>query len=100
MALEHAEVTWFLSTDAGDLPFEPKPGSKTTFRSITVDGSEVEFSEGFADLHTRVYAEALAGRGFGIADARRSIALTANFRQAEIASARSGRAHPLLANGR
>ena len=46
------------------------PASKTTFRSITVDGEEVEFSEGFADLHTRVYEEMLAGRGFGIADAR------------------------------
>jgi UDP-N-acetyl-2-amino-2-deoxyglucuronate dehydrogenase len=100
MALDHADVTWFLSTDSSDLPFEPKPGSKTTFRSITVDGSEVEFSEGFGDLHTRVYSEALAGRGFGIAEARPSIALTASLRQAEVVSARSDRSHPLLSNGR
>ena len=56
-------MRWFLSTDPADLPFTPEPGVKTTFRSITVDGDEVEFSEGFADLHTRVYEEMLAGRG-------------------------------------
>jgi hypothetical protein len=49
---------------------------RTTHRSITVDGQEVEFSEGFTDLHTRVYEEMLAGRGFGIADARPSITLS------------------------
>ena len=55
----------------------PEPGVRTTFRSITVDGAEVEFSDGFADLHTRVYEEVLAGRGFGIDDARPSIELVA-----------------------
>ena len=70
------DVRWFLSTEPRDLPFAPQPASKTTFRSITVDGDEVEFSEGFADLHTRVYEEVLAGRGFGIDDARPSIELT------------------------
>ena len=55
-----------------------EPGVKTTFRSITVDGEEVEFSDGFADLHTRVYEEVLAGRGFGIDDGRPSIALYAS----------------------
>ena len=57
---------------------QPQPGVKTTFRSITVDGEEIEFSEGFTDLHTRVYEEVLAGRGFGIDDARPSIELTAD----------------------
>jgi UDP-N-acetyl-2-amino-2-deoxyglucuronate dehydrogenase len=54
---------------------------KTTFRSITVDGREIEFSEGFTDLHTRVYQEVLAGRGFGIDDSRPSIELTHHIRQ-------------------
>ena len=54
---------------------------RTTFRSITVDGEEIEFSDGFTDLHTRVYQEMLAGRGFGIDDARPSIELAHRIRQ-------------------
>lgn len=82
LTLQHADVQWYLSTVATDLPFTPKPGVKTTFRSITVNGEEVEFSEGFTDLHTRVYEEILAGRGFGIAEARPSVELTAQIRAA------------------
>ena len=82
--LERADVQWFLSTDSRQLPFTPEPGKKTTFRSITVDGQEVEFSEGFTDLHTRVYEQVLAGAGFGIEDARPSVELTARIRQGEI----------------
>lgn len=93
LELERADVQWYLSTDSSDLPFSPEPGVKTTFRSITVDGEEVEFSEGFGDLHTRVYEEVLAGRGFGIADARPSVELTAQIRQAAIAAATAD-AHP------
>jgi UDP-N-acetyl-2-amino-2-deoxyglucuronate dehydrogenase len=73
LGLERADVTWFLSIQHQDLPFNPRPGERTTFRSITVDGHEIEFTSGFADLHTRVYEETLAGAGFGIADARPSI---------------------------
>lgn len=80
MTLAKADVRWFLSIDTADLPFAPEPGKKTTFRSITVDGTEVEFSEGFTDLHTRVYEETLAGRGFGLADARGSIELVHRLR--------------------
>jgi UDP-N-acetyl-2-amino-2-deoxyglucuronate dehydrogenase len=93
--LEHARVRWFLSVDAQDLPFPPKAGGKTTYRSITVDGEEIEFSEGFTDLHTRVYEETLAGRGFGIAEARPSIGLTYAIRTAEI-STKDEFAHPYL----
>ena len=75
-------MLWFLSIDRNDLPFEATPGQKTTFRSITIDGEEVEFTEGFTDLHTRVYEETLAGRGFGIAEARPSIELTHRVRNA------------------
>ena len=92
--LERADVRWFLSTDSRDLPFAPEPGIKTTFRSITVDGEEVEFSEGFADLHTRVYEEILAGRGFGIDDARPSVELTSFIRRASVAA--NAPRHPLL----
>lgn len=93
--LERARVRWFLSVDAQDLPFAAKAGGKTTFRSITVDGREIEFSEGFTDLHTRVYEETLAGRGFGIAEARPSIELTYAIRTASI-SPKDECVHPLL----
>jgi UDP-N-acetyl-2-amino-2-deoxyglucuronate dehydrogenase len=93
--LEHACVRWFLSVDSQDLPAQAKANGKTTYRSITVDGKEIEFSEGFTDLHTRVYEETLAGRGFGIAEARPSIELTYAIRTAPI-SPRDEHVHPLL----
>jgi UDP-N-acetyl-2-amino-2-deoxyglucuronate dehydrogenase len=80
MELERASVRWFLSVDRSDLPFPAEPGKKTTFRLITIDGEEIEFTEGFADLHTRVYEETLAGGGFGIEDARPSIDLVHRLR--------------------
>jgi UDP-N-acetyl-2-amino-2-deoxyglucuronate dehydrogenase len=84
LELERADVRWFLSTDRADLPHPSASDSKPTFRSIVVDGKEVEFSDGFGDLHTRVYEEVFAGRGFGIADARPSLELTSRIRQAPI----------------
>jgi len=80
--LQSANVRWFLSADMGDLPFAPQPGRKSTFRSITIDGSEVEFSDRFDDLHTRLYEDVLAGRGMTIADSRAAIELTHAIRQA------------------
>jgi UDP-N-acetyl-2-amino-2-deoxyglucuronate dehydrogenase len=93
--LERARVRWFLSVDSNDLPFPLQVGGKTTYRSITVDGREIEFSEGFTDLHTRVYEEILAGRGFGIKDARPSIGLTHAIRTAPISSTDEF-VHPIL----
>jgi UDP-N-acetyl-2-amino-2-deoxyglucuronate dehydrogenase len=95
LELERARVRWFLSADSADLPFAPAPGAKTTFRSITVDGEEVEFSDGFTDLHTRVYEEVLAGRGFGIDEGRPSIALSHRIRQTP-AGVVASRLHPML----
>ena len=94
VALERAEVSWFLSAESVDLPFEAEPGVRTTFRSITVDGREIEFSEGFTDLHTRVYEEVLAGRGFGIDHARPSIELTSSIRQTPVTARAEGARHP------
>jgi UDP-N-acetyl-2-amino-2-deoxyglucuronate dehydrogenase len=84
LELEHANVRWFLSVDATDLPFVAEPGVRTTYRSITVGGQELEFTEGFSDLHTRVYERTLAGEGFGIADARPSIELVHRIRTGPI----------------
>jgi len=95
IALARARVRWFLSVDAKDLPFAPEPGGRATYRSITVDGEEVEFSEGFTDLHTVVYREVFAGRGHGIDDVRPSIALAHAIRTAEPVSPGDD-AHPKL----
>ena len=96
LALQHADVRWFLSTDPRDLPSAGDPDAKSTYRSITVDGADVEFSEGFADLHTRVYEEALAGRGFGIDDSRPAIELSYRIRQTASEMVPS-RLHPMVA---
>ena len=84
LELDRADVRWFLSTDASDLPFTPAPGARATFRAMAVDGTQLEFSEGFGDLHTRVYEEVLAGRGCGVDDARPSVELTHLIRHAPI----------------
>lgn len=93
--LENARVRWFLSVDVNDLPKSAVKNGDTTFRSIKVDGEEIEFSGGFTDLHTRVYEETLAGRGFGIQDARPSIELTYRIRTSEI-SPLDNLSHPKL----
>jgi UDP-N-acetyl-2-amino-2-deoxyglucuronate dehydrogenase len=88
--LERAEVRWFLSTDREDLVLTDAASASSTFRSIRVDGVEVEFSDGFADLHTRVYAKTLAGHGFRISDARPSIELVHAIRTAPVVKDLSG----------
>jgi len=75
LVLERANVRWLLSVDEHDLPDEYRHNQRYAFRSIIIDGQEIEFSEGFTDLHTRFYAEVLSGHGFGISDARPSIEL-------------------------
>lgn len=78
--LEHAVVHWFLSLDKADLPESALAGGKPTYRSITIDDEEIEFSGGFTDLHTRVYEKTLSGNGFGIDDARPAIELVHQLR--------------------
>lgn len=80
--LANADVRWFLSVNRADVPPEAQERGRTTFRSITIDGEEVEFSEGFTELHTEVYRRTLAGEGFGIADARPSVELVHSLRAA------------------
>lgn len=93
LELQNADVQWFLSIDRRDLPDGIQ---QRTFRSISVNGEEVEFSGGFTDLHTRVYEETLAGRGFGISDARPSIELVYDIRTAAL-TAIGADAHPYVA---
>ncbi len=95
LELEHAQVSWFLSVNPNDLLAANALEGKNTYRSITVDGQEVEFSEGFTDLHTKVYERTLAGNGFGIKDARPSIELTHCIRTSAVTPADIG-VHPIF----
>ncbi len=85
LELERARVRWFLSVSSEHLPDAARASGQRTYRSITVDGKEVEFSEGFGDLHTVSYREILAGRGYGLADARPSVEMVQSIRVAPIA---------------
>lgn len=80
LLLERAEVKWFLSVDANTLPDECRLAGKRTFRSLEVDGEEFEFNEGFTELHTRSYEQILGGMGFGVNEAKKSIALVHDIR--------------------
>jgi UDP-N-acetyl-2-amino-2-deoxyglucuronate dehydrogenase len=84
LVLQHATVRWFLSVDAADLPPAVALAGTTTHRSVTIDGQELELTEGFTGLHTRVYERTLAGEGFGIEDARPSIELVSRIRTSPI----------------
>jgi len=92
---EKARVRWFLSIDANDLPDSVK-GKKPTYRSITVNGEEMEFSEGFTDLHTVSYQEILAGRGYGIEDARHCVETVDTIRASAIVAPQNDEGHPFL----
>jgi len=94
LELQNANVKWYLSINQNDLPADAKEKGKRTFRSITVDGQEIEFSEGFTDLHTVVYRETLAGRGFGLDDARPSVVVAHDIREAKPTGV-GGHSHPL-----
>lgn len=95
MELGNASVKWFLSVDNNDLPKQAKINNQTTYRSITVDGQEIEFSGGFNDLHTKVYENTLSGNGFRIKDAKPSIEITHKIRTLEIKNV-NGSSHPFL----
>jgi UDP-N-acetyl-2-amino-2-deoxyglucuronate dehydrogenase len=96
LELEKAYVRWFLSVGKEDLPEMAVKAGKTTYRSITVDGEEFDFSEGFTDLHTEVYREILSGRGFGIDEARPSINLVYELRNSIAVRNDGSRIHPFL----
>jgi UDP-N-acetyl-2-amino-2-deoxyglucuronate dehydrogenase len=95
LELENARVRWFLSVDYNDIPSSVKEKGQRTYRSITVNGEEIEFSEGFTDLHTETYKEILAGRGFGLKEARQSVETAYTIRNSTPVG-RKGDYHPIL----
>jgi UDP-N-acetyl-2-amino-2-deoxyglucuronate dehydrogenase len=95
LELQKARIRWFLSLEKSDFPVQPQPGKPMTYRSITIDRQEVEFSEGFGDLHTESYRKILAGDGFGIKDVMTSVKIVSDIRNAEPVGLQ-GEYHPLL----
>ena len=84
LEFERARVRWFLSIDENDLPTDIKAAGQRTYRSITLDNQEIEFSSGFTELHTESYKNILAGNGFGLEDAKQSIEIVHAIRNSEI----------------
>ena len=95
LELEKARVRWFLSIDYDDIPKDIKKNNQRTYRSITVDGKEIEFSGGFTDLHTISYEKILEGKGFGLETGRRSIQAVYNIRNSTPIGLK-GDYHPII----
>jgi UDP-N-acetyl-2-amino-2-deoxyglucuronate dehydrogenase len=99
LELENARVRWFLSIDYNDLPESVRQSGKRTYRSMVIDGEEIEFSEGFGELHTTSYEEILDGRGFGLNDARQSVITAFTIRNSNPVGL-VGDYHPILKAGK
>ena len=97
LELEKARVPWFLSIDINHIPAEVKAKGQRTYRSITLDGEEIEFSGGLTDLHTLVYQQTLAGQGFGLEEAKTAIQIVHDIRSKNPLG-KSSNSHPLVDN--
>lgn len=94
LEFKNARVRWFLSIDEKDLPKEVQGKGQRTFRSITIDEEELEFSKGFTELHTTSYKGILAGDGFGLIDAKQSIEIVHSIRNCNVL--KNGEKHPFV----
>ncbi|WP_417432245.1 Gfo/Idh/MocA family oxidoreductase [Kiloniella sp.] len=94
LEFERARVRWFLSVSSEYLPDSVK-GKQTTYRSIAMDGEEIEFSGGFTDLHTESYRAIIAGQGYGLADVRPSIEIVSRINHMDISQIK-GEQHPFI----
>jgi UDP-N-acetyl-2-amino-2-deoxyglucuronate dehydrogenase len=97
LELERARVRWFLSVNYDCIPEEIKSSGKRTYRSLKINGEEIEFSDGFTDLHTRSYEEILKGNGFGLQEAVPSIQTVYEIRNSDPIGIK-GDYHPMLKN--
>ena len=95
LELEKARVRWYLSLRKDTIPKEARENGMATYRSITMEGEEIEFSGGFTDLHTESYKDILAGKGFGIREARKSIEIVHDIRSTQPLGLK-GDYHPIL----
>jgi len=94
LQLKQARIRWFLSVDYDDIPDEIKKQGKRTYRVLSIDGAEFEFSEGFTELHTRLYEEIMKGNGFSLEDCRQAIEIVYVIRNASPVGLR-GEYHPI-----
>jgi UDP-N-acetyl-2-amino-2-deoxyglucuronate dehydrogenase len=94
LEFENARVRWFLSIDEEDLPAAVKEKNQRTFRAITIDAEDLEFSEGFTELHTKSYQKILLNEGFGLEAVRSSIEIVHDIRNKEIIQ--TGEKHPFV----
>lgn len=92
---ERARVRWFLSLDVNDVPEAERVKGKRTYRAVVADGEDIEFSDGFTELHTRIYEEVLAGRGFSVEENRVAIETVSHIRNAAL-SPSDDRTHPFV----
>jgi len=95
LTLSRARVRWFMSLDVNTIPGNVKQNGQRTYRSISIEGEEIEFSGGFTDLHTLSYQEILNGNGFSVEDARKSINIVYDIRNSQ-AIGKKGDYHPFL----
>lgn len=84
LVLERAKVNWYLSINAENLPKSVKSKGIATYRTLSIEGEEIEFSKGFTDLHTVSYREILEGKGYGLADAKNAIEIVSQIRNKNI----------------
>ena len=96
LELKRARVRWFLSVDSAYLPQYIKEKGQTTYRSIQIGGEELEFTNGFTDLHTISYQHILSGNGFGLETAKPCIEMVYEIRNASISQAAKDCKHPFL----
>ena len=92
LEFNNARVRWFLSINEHDLPLHIQEKGQRTYRSITIDNEELEFSSGFTDLHTKSYEQILKGKGFGMEEAQKSIQIVHDIRNTSITN--NGSFHP------
>ena len=95
LRLQKAQVRWFLSLESDDLPKAARTNGRSTYRSLSIDDQEFEFSDGFTDLHTVSYQQILAGKGYGLPDTKPSIHIVYEIRNSKPAGLK-GDYHPAL----
>jgi UDP-N-acetyl-2-amino-2-deoxyglucuronate dehydrogenase len=95
LELEKADIRWFLSLDYNDIPDNVKEQGKRTYRSFSMEGEEIEFSDGFTDLHTESYRQIIDGKGYGLMDAKHSITIVHQIRNSKPIGIK-GDYHPFL----
>lgn len=96
LEFDRAHVRWFLSVSSDDLPESARAKGQRAYRSMTVDGQEVEFSDGFGDLHTQVYSDIVDGRGYGLDEARTAVDIAARIRASSPRTLSADDRHPSL----